>query len=347
MSTRPPEDHAVNKDHRRGDRRKPFDRWQGAATVRESEETRRKKTIRLIDERRNKRRALAIHFKRRRVGPLKTHHIGRYMAAWDDNAMFLQITPQLASMSKNLGMLCALIMLACCRYQAAALRGTRREIAEWLGVHRDTVTNITRKLVKRGLLHIEARFIDAKTIGKDGRTLYHPQVGNWYSPGPVLRAMWQVISASTAPISYPQGPTGVGEILQSISLNNRVDPGIEPYRRRIKFLRSNTPPTADKVSAQRTVIKKPAAPAENTANRPTKLAGPSTGAPYQPFRSSKTGPDSRQTAPHGEESPQKDPLHATFADALLEAYTRDPELARILALATVRASDLERRRGTG
>lgn len=337
LSTRPQEDRGLRKTDRRKNRGKPQQRWIGAAVVRESEEQRRKKTIALIDRRRNKRRSLAIHFKRRRRGPLKTHHIRRYLSAWEEKSMFLQVTPQIASMSKNLGMLCALIMLACCRYKAVALRAHRREIADWLGIHIDTVTNLTRKLVKRGLLEVEEKFIDATVIGRRGRTLYHPQVGNWYAPGPALRAMWQAISGRIAPVSYPQGPIGVGDIIESMDLNNSLDRKIDPSPR-IGSLGSNMPAAPEKVSAARTEIKKPAAPAENSADKLAKLAGPSTIPPYRPGRSSENPQGRAQNAAQTPENAYSYTPAQEFAAGLLHAYNRDPELAETMARAILRAA---------
>lgn len=341
LSTRPKEDQAKIKADRRKVKRPPGERWQGALTVKESEEQRRRNVIRRVDRRREKRRALAIHFKRRRRGTLTTHHIGRYLSAWEDCTMFLQMTPQLMVLSKNLAMICSLVMLACCRYKADALRAERREIAEWLNVHRDTVTRLTGKLVKLGLLRIEARFIDAKVIGRNGRTLHHPQIGNWYSPGPALRAIWQVVKATGARESYPQAPAGLDAIVQSVAQNNSLDREIDPYRR-IGTLGSNSLTSSDKESASRTVVKKPAAPAEIPADKRTGLAGPSTAAPCQPVCSGKNASERAQNASHAEERTRKAPLPATFADTLLAAYVANPEQAEILARAILRATELER-----
>lgn len=255
--------------------------------------------------------------------------------------MFLQMTPQLMMLSKNLAMICALVMLACCRYKADALRAERREIADWLNVHRDTVTRLTGKLVKLGLLRIEERFIDAKVIGRNGRTLHHPQIGNWYSPGPALRAIWQVVKATGGQVSYPQAPEDVGHIIQSVVQNNSLDRKIEPYRR-IGSLRSNTLTSSDKESAPRTVVKKPATPAEIPADRRAKLAGPSTDAPFQPACSSKNASEPAQNVSQPDELTRKATRPATFSDTLLAAYIANPEQAELLARAILRATELER-----
>lgn len=341
LSTRPQEDQPKIKYDRRRVRVKPGLRWKGALAVGESEEQRRKRIIRRIDRRRDKRRALAIHFKRRKRGTLTTHHIGRYLSAWHDCAMFLQMTPQLLALSKNMAMICSLIMLACCRYKADALRAERREIADWLNIHKDTVTRLTAKLVKLGLLCIEERFTDAKTKGRDGRTLYHPQIGNWYSPGPALRAIWQVVRATGGTDRYPQAPMGVGQLIQGVALNNSLDRKIDPYRR-IGSIRSNTLTSSDKESAARTVIKKPAAPAENAADKRAKLAGPSTSGTFQPLRSTKNAHETAQSLPQGNESAPKDRQPPTFAETLLEAYRANPEQAELLARAILSATELER-----
>lgn len=322
-------------------RRNPEARWSGASSIQEPEEQRRRSLIRRIDRRRDKRRSLAIHFKRRKRGTLTTHHIGRYLSAWDDHSMFLQMSRPLLTLSKNLAMICSLVMLACCRYKADALRAERREIADWLNVHKDTVTRLTAKLVKLGLLCIEERFTDVRTRGRNGRTLYHPQIGNWYRPGPALRAIWQVVKATGGSKTYPQEPGGIGELVQSIALNNSLDRKIDPYRR-IGSLGSNTLTSSDKVSAARTVIKKPAAPAENTANRRPKLAGPSTNPPYQPARSSKSAHETAQIVPQPPKEGHLELRPSDFAATLLEAYTRNPELAELLARALLRADYSER-----
>ena len=341
MSTRPQEDQPKIKFDRRRVRLKPGLRWSGALRVGESEEQRRRAIIRRIDRRRDKRRALAIHFKRRKRGTLTTHHIGRYISAWDDCAMFLQMTPQILSLSKNMAMICSLIMLACCRYKADALRAERREIADWLNVHKDTVTRLTGKLVKLGLLCIEERFTDAKTKGRDGRTLYHPQIGNWYSPGPALRAIWQVVRATGGKDSYPQEPTGVGQVIQSIALNNSLDRKIDPYGRN-GSIRSNTLTSSDKESAARTVVQKPATPAENTADKRAQLAGPSTSGTFQRPCSTKKAHETPQSIPQAHEDAHKDRHQPTFAETLLAAYRDDPEQAQVLARAILRATELER-----
>lgn len=341
MSTRPPEDQLKIRSDRRKMRRKTHERWSGASAVHLPEEQRRKAVIRKIDRRRDKRRSLAIHFKRRKRGTLTTHHIGRYLRAWDEHAMFLQMSRPLLTLSKNLAMICSLVMLACCRYKADALRAERKEIADWLNVHRDTVTRLTAKLVKLGLLCIEERFTDARIRGRNGRTLHHPQIGNWYSPGPALRAIWQVVKATGGSNSYPQEPGDLGELVKGLALNNSLDRKIDPYRR-IGSLGSNTLTSSDKESATRTVIKKPAAPAENTANKRAKLAGPSTSPPYQPARSSKSAHETAQIVPQPPKDAHIELRPSDFAATLLEAYTRDPELAELLARALLRADYSER-----
>ncbi len=321
---------------KRSDRR---DRWQGARTIGKTD---LEATKRFNQRRRQisaKSRALAIHHNRRRRGPLKTHWIGRYISALNEHRLFLQFPAQLLDLPKNLGMICALIMLCCCRYRAAALRAQRQEIAEWLGVHRDTITRYCSELVRRGLITREERFIDRPCVGRRGRKLRTPQIENWYAPGPVLRCIWLQFRATFEPASYPQGLEVITALCQSMDLNNSLDPVADPYRRK-KDIRSNAPPAGGKESATPKSNQKPATPADNSANKQASAVGPSNGASLV-ASPSQTGLEIAVL--DARDSGARRP--ATYAEGLLHAFQSEPALAELLARAMLTASKKEQECG--
>lgn len=322
---------------KRSDRR---ERWHGARTVAKVDPQEAKRFAQRRRQIKDKSRALAIHHNRRRRGPLKTHWIGRYLNALADHRMFLQFPVQLLSLPKNLAMICSLIMLSCCRYGAAALRAERQEIADWLGIHRDTVTRYVSELVRTGLLTREERFIDQPCVGRGGRKLRTPQIANWYSPGPVLRCIWREFRGTFEPASYSQGMEIIAALGLSMDQNNSLDPVAYPHRRKTK-IRSNAPPAGGKESAKPISIKKPAAPAENSADKRAAAVGPSNGASLEASLSKtgldRAGLDSDLPGAH---------RPATYSEGLLHAYQTEPALAELLARAMLTASLAEKSSGT-
>jgi hypothetical protein len=260
-----------------------------------------------------KSRALAIHYNRRRRGILKTHGFGRYEIGLRERRYYLTFPAELLELRAGLAKICAVILLACCRFRACALRAERRELASWLGVHRDTITRWMRQLEKMGLVLREQRFIDQPCIGKRGRVLFNPQIANWYAPGPALRAIWLRHKSTTFTRSCPQGADLLAELLGSVDSNNSLDPEAWPHRDN-KDIGSNAPPSGDKVSATPTVVQKPATPAQNSANKRAAAVGPST-------------------AVDSPAVPKRPPADASVAEHLFYLYYADPERADTFARA--------------
>lgn len=93
------------------------------------------------------------------------------------------------------GLLLGLVVLACLKRGAPAVRGSRREWGALLGCSAKTAWNDLQYLVARGWLELLPQFIHQRSFGRNGEVLHHRQQASWYAPGRKLRAAWQMYCA--------------------------------------------------------------------------------------------------------------------------------------------------------
>lgn len=87
--------------------------------------------------------------------------------------------------------LLGLVVLACLKRGAPAVRGSRGEWGTLLDVSAKTAWSDLQYLVERGWLERLSQFIQ-RSYGRHGEVLHHRQQCNWYAPGRKLRAAWKL-----------------------------------------------------------------------------------------------------------------------------------------------------------